>query len=1172
MTLAPHWITPAGLLCVAAELLPVTVSVAASGNDNTYKLISGHLPTGLSLNATGEISGTPATVVNLVRSKFVVRVTNAAGIADRTFFIDVDGADDPIWDGDSQYLKVGINGERYAMYNQWIDYPLAAAGSRLNYYLASGALPPGLTIDSSGRIRGYLGAPLTNPTPHAPVAYQFKITATGGTFAESRSFKILSVHPNMMRASTPLLPSKFGVLSLSTLPSSVSFLQPLQWIDRPNLGTVHTGGQVNITAAAYDPAPRLGPVTYSMAVSGNAHAQLPPGLILAANTGIISGTLPHQTTHAVAYSVTITGTKLDTATGAQVRTTRTFDLIVDGSDDTAWNEDVAFLKVGINLERWAMLNQWVDYSLPTSATDYQVSSGQLPPGLTLNTSGRLSGIVRAGTTPLAVTHEPVIYSFAVTNNTVATDYKILVIDPNMMRSDTPLLPDAIDSMRLDILPASVSYLQPVQWINSIDVGIIDNTTPLNFSVAGYDPAPETGPVTYSIRGGANTMNRLPMGVTIDAATGRVHGMIEYPYDVTRLYSLTVVATKVDSTSGDTIRSTNTFSMTIRNAADDQVWNVDTEYLKVGLHEERWAMTNQWIDCQISAHADEAPTATQVQYYLADRSGHLPPGLTLSSTGRISGFLRDRLDTTQPAHWPKIYQFTVTATDQVSQEACNFRILAVSPDTMRADTPWLPNNISVLRLDQLSDSISYLQPPQWLNGHSLGTIRANNNQGLNVIAYDPAPILGPVTYSITQGDNLSTQLPTGLVLDTATGYITGFIPYQPAVTRTYSLTIHATKTDKVTGETAQSTGVFSLVVKGAVDAALEWITVSNLGRMTTGMISELHVAARQVHSTYAIKYQLAAGQLPPGLTLAQDGSITGKINYGASGTYSFTVQAMDVCQSDAITREFTIAAIESSKEYTDIYVKPFLPQAQRTAYEKFTADEFTFDPQLLYRYYDSNFGVQHDIKMTLEFGIEVVTQPEYSTALYENFYRKQLYFGDVKVAIARDSHGVPVYEVVYVDIVDPMINANGSVSPVLYENNDIYYPSSIDTMRYQLHSIVVPDNQLISIDEFHRPQFMRTPQAGSYQPPGYVRVVPVCYALPGQGARIVSRIKLSGFDFKMINFTVDRLVVQTTADSTTARYLIIPRQSIGSSIPTDHYLVGADGQSLDDENHLPLLRE
>ena len=134
------------------------------------------------------------------------------------------------------------------------------------------------------------------------------------------------------------------------------------------------------------------------------------------------------------------------------------------------------------------------------------------------------------------------------------------------------------------------------------------------------------------------------------------------------------------------------------------------------------------------------------------------------------------------------------------------------------------------------------------------------------------------------------------------------------------------------------------------------------------------------------------------------------------------------------------------------------------------------------------------------------------------------------------------------------------------------------MRGQLTLIPLEDDTYIEIDEYHKPRFMRTPQAGDYRPPEYMRVIPLCYALPGQGDRIISRIKLSGFDFKMLDFEVDRIIVQQSTDYDAAKYLILERQSIGDPIPTDNQLFGLDWAEnpegtvrLDDESGNPINR-
>jgi hypothetical protein len=439
-------------------------------------------------------------------------------------------------------------------------------------------------------------------------------------------------------------------------------------------------------------------------------------------------------------------------------------------------------------------------------------------------------------------------------------------------------------------------------------------------------------------------------------------------------------------------------------------------------------------------------------------------------------------------------------------------------------------------------------------------------------------MGPVRYHITEGTDPLTQLPTGLYLDRVSGYIYGFIPYQPAYTRNYKLTIHATKyktRDYITATNyvATATNVFTLSVEGQIESTIQWITTSSLGTVYAGEISELLVKAEHSNSEYNIKYVVTSGSLPDGLTLEEDGSISGRPDYASTGTYTFEILASDVYGLSAIDRTFNLTvSLYDNKQYTQMYVKPFLPMAQRTQYQTFIGNTFTFDPSLIYRYLDNNFGIQNEIKMYLEFGIEKLNYKDYIPALNQNFYRKKFYFGDIKLAVAKDSSGNVVYEVIYVDIVDTLVNNKGfSVDPVIYDNNNIYYPNSVDNMRYSLEHIVLPDYTYIGLNKDNLPRFMNTAQGNDYKPTGYMRVVPICYALPGEGARIISRIKLSGFDFKTLNFEVDRLILQNSIDSSTAKYVIFSRQSISDKLPTDDILFGPEYIDLDTETGNPLTR-
>jgi hypothetical protein len=169
MTTALNWITPAGFLFTATENVYTATSIVASGTKTIYQILNGSLPSGLKLSSTGTISGSALPVLNVSKSKFVVRAINSGTVADRTFTIDIVGPSVPTWNTPSGYLPVGVQGQKYAQNNQYVSYQLVAtpnqspANTQLRHYIADGdgTLPPGLSLSSSGKISGFIRDRLT---------------------------------------------------------------------------------------------------------------------------------------------------------------------------------------------------------------------------------------------------------------------------------------------------------------------------------------------------------------------------------------------------------------------------------------------------------------------------------------------------------------------------------------------------------------------------------------------------------------------------------------------------------------------------------------------------------------------------------------------------------------------------------------------------------------------------------------------------------------------------------------------------------------------------------------------------------------------------------------------------------------------------------------------------
>ena len=149
----------------------------------TYSIVSGTLPTGLSLNSsTGMISGTPAAGGSY---SFTVRATDncCTGIitpvcqqVQRAFTLQINTPPCPALSITSpSALSTGTIGDGYS-------YQLQTAGGQapIIFSLTSGSLPPGLILSSTGLISG---------TPTGTGTYNFTVTVTDSCAAGAQSLQ-----------------------------------------------------------------------------------------------------------------------------------------------------------------------------------------------------------------------------------------------------------------------------------------------------------------------------------------------------------------------------------------------------------------------------------------------------------------------------------------------------------------------------------------------------------------------------------------------------------------------------------------------------------------------------------------------------------------------------------------------------------------------------------------------------------------------------------------------------------------------------------------------------------------------------------------------------------------------------------------------------------------------
>jgi hypothetical protein len=297
---------------------------------------------------------------------------------------------------------------------------------------------------------------------------------------------------------------------------------------------------------------------------------------------------------------------------------------------------------------------------------------------------------------------------------------------------------------------------------------------------------------------------------------------------------------------------------------------------------------------------------------------------------------------------------------------------------------------------------------------------------------------------TNPDSTPSILPPGLQFDQGTAEVFGVVPYQPAITKSYKFTVTATRlSDRY--ETASSKRTFTVNILGEVESVMSWNSASDLGTIEANLISTLSVNAESTVTDSVILYVITSGDLPPGLTLNLDGEIVGKVPQFGSGNnpgiitieqgdftldfgtttldrdYNFTVEARDILGYSAISRAFHISVTTpNDRLYSNLTVRPYLKQSQRTVFKTFITDSEVFESAAIYRPNDPNFGVQPNLKMLIYAGIETKTAAEVVSAVGQNHKQKRFKLGDIKRAVAKiPGTTTVVYEVIYIDVIDPL---------------------------------------------------------------------------------------------------------------------------------------------------------
>ena len=325
-------------------------------------------------------------------------------------------------------------------------------------------------------------------------------------------------------------------------------------------------------------------------------------------------------------------------------------------------------------------------------------------------------------------------------------------------------------------------------------------------------------------------------------------------------------------------------------------------------------------------------------------GELPPGLSISNSGLISGYITpvaplpdtaiagyDRAGTSYDQFpWDfssrsisKNYQFTLQISDGKDRTQRTYEMFVISKDSMTADTTdflvdfaveidhYVPPVYEYITADVLPQRTPFIT--NYPTDGNIGTYRHSNFFAYQFQAIDLDG--DALEYEIAMGD--SSDLPPGLSLDQTTGWLYGYLPNQGATETAFSFSIYVYKRDNP--ELISPAYPYSITTIGDVETAVTWLTDSDLGTIENGAVSLLQIQAVNA-SGRQLFYQFKPGgyegyptfeeglgvynKLPQGLQLLPSGNIAGRVSFNTfaldGGTTTFDKEQI----TRLITRETT----------------------------------------------------------------------------------------------------------------------------------------------------------------------------------------------------------------------------------------------------------------------------
>lgn len=841
---------------------------------------------------------------------------------------------------------------------------------------------------------------------------------------------------------------------------------------------------------AFDPGPQQGNITYSLIAGA-----LPQGMQVNQN-GIIAGVptarlqgVPEQVSNDVTSKFTIRATSTFagvTPPVVRIRD-RTFSITITGDDKPEFITPAGSLGFFYDGDVINIQIQYTDTD-PDDVVVVTKVGGELPGGIEVTPTGLITGAIK----PAADVTEPPGYDLtpqdvdpydflvsAISKNyqftlqvtdgksTNLRTFEFYVYNRQSLTADTTQITADNGQVTADETTERAPYL-----INDTpsNLGIVrgDNYYAYQFIGNDYD----TPDIRYAIA--VNEGVGLPPGLGLDPVTGWYYGYVP-DVGVTEVeYSFNITVYQAEPV-GDAITCTATTFGTNRITCNSTA--------QLG--------TGQPIVFTGTAFGGVQATATTVYYVLA----------VVNAT-----------------------QFTITT-----------RPNSTTAVSLTNDTGTMTANLVVASdpypfLVTISGAVD--AEVTWLTPSNLGTIENGDTSLLQIQAVNRGGRV--LSYRLASGE--FNELPQGLEL-LPTGEISGRVSFN-----TFAIDLGRTTFDETT--TWDSEFVFTVNAYAEDTEQLLYnvasITVldggSGYSSITPPVITfstpiGASAVAAQVGTVTVVGGSITAVEVAnPGVGYSSPAIITITEGFGGSGAdLQAVMQVTGVKDVVSVFKTFSVTVVRAyNAPYQNLVVQALPPVNDRALIDELLTDNNIFIPDYIFRADDPYYGKATRVVYEHAFGLAPVIIDEYVESLFLNHYWKNLVLGSIQTAQAIDTAGNVIYEVVYSQIIDNLVNNQGeSVSKIVnlaYEITDplgqditVAYPNALVDMRDQVIDVVGQISTKL-------PLWMTSKQSDG-RVLGFTPAWVICYTKPGRSRQIAYYIQTQfGERLNLVDFKVDRYIL------------------------------------------------